>query len=271
MCLFGSTLTGTGVRITVVRLSVLIEPAAGNAYDEDTKLHALERYGTRFRIGMTTLVVFGVLAAGFVGSPAVAAVEDRAPTELWEQFPLDGARDTATSREQSSDAVRAVSEPARVSSPASVQAAQSDEADETLRFAALATGIGLLIVGISAAFTRARRARRRRDGASEQGGSQSRRVRAPDDPPPTASREAEQLVRLLNGEAAARGRQEDADAHVQNTTGAGVELDDLEAPPGVQTPKTATTSAQFDAEVLKRKPAADAQILEAKAKHEAVA
>ena len=151
----------TGVRITVVRLSVLIEPAAGNAYDEDTKLRALERYGTRFRIGMTTLVVFGVLAAGFVGSPAAAAVEDGAPTELWEQFPLDGARDAATPREQSSDAVRAVSEPARVSSPASVQAAQSDEADETLRVAALATEFGLLIVGVSAAFARARRARRR--------------------------------------------------------------------------------------------------------------
>ncbi len=77
-------------------------------------------------------------------------------------------------------------------------------------------------------------------------------------------------MRLLNGEAAARGRQEDAEAHVQNTTGAGVELDDPEAPPGVQTAKAATTSAQLDAEVLKRKPAADAQILEAKAKREAV-
>ena len=56
----------------------------------------------------------------------------------------------------------------------------------------------------------------------------------------------------------------------KDTTGAGVEVNDLEAPPGAQTPKTATTSAQFDAEVLKRKPAADAQILEARAKREAV-
>ena len=77
-------------------------------------------------------------------------------------------------------------------------------------------------------------------------------------------------MRLLSGEAAARGREEDGDAHVEETTAAGVELDDLESPPGVQTPKIATTSAQFDAEVLKRKPAADAQILEAKAKREAV-
>jgi hypothetical protein len=191
--------------------------------NEDTKLPPVERYGTSFRIGMTTLVVFWVLALGFAESPAAAPVEDRA----------------------------------RVSPAASVQAVQLDVADGTVRLAILAAGIALLVVGIGGAFVRARQAsRRRRAGPSA-------------DPRPTAGHEVERLVQLLSDEAAARGRTEEAETPTQETTGPDVELGDVEATPGAKTLKEAT-SAEFDAEMLKRKPAADAQILNAKAKREAV-
>ena len=170
-------------------LPFLLSLRAGNAYDEDTTLRALERYGTSFHIGMTTLVVFGVLTADFAASSAAAAVEDRAPTELWEQFPLDGVRGADTPAEQSADSGQAVSESA--SESASVQAAQSVEADETVRFAIVAAGGALLIVGIGAAFARTRRRRRRRAGPSEQMGPRKRRLRAPADPPATARHEVE--------------------------------------------------------------------------------
>jgi hypothetical protein len=190
--------------------------------NEDTKLPPAQRYGTSFRIGMTTLVVFWVLALGIAGSPAAAA---------------DGR--------------------ARVSPRASVQAVQLDVADGTVRLAILAAGIALLVVAVSAAFVRARRARRRRRAGSSA------------DARPTAGHEVERLVQLLSDEAAARGRTEGADERVQETSGADVEFSELEATSGANTLKQAT-SAQFDAEMLKRKPAADAQILNEKAKREAV-
>ena len=123
---------------------------------------------------------------------------------------------------------------------APIQALQWDPADETLRLAFVAAGIVLVVVGIGAAFAR-RRDRRRRAFRSHSG--------APDDLQGTAGDAVEQLVQLLSDEAAARGRT------------------DVEATAGGEAPKQ-PTSAEFDAEVLKRKAAVDAQILDGKAKRE---
>jgi hypothetical protein len=245
---------------------------AGNAYAEDTTLRALERSGSSFRIGMTTLVVSGLLAAGVAVSSAAAAIEDPALETLWEQFPLDEERNAPSARDRLSDSGRAEVEPAPVSRAASVQTVGSDEADETPGLAILATGIALLIVGIGAAFARARHARHRPAGATKPAGSKNRRLRAAGntDPPPAARHDTEQYVQLLSGDAAARRRKE---VHMPRSTEGpeqAASSESLKATPGVKAPKKAKTSAQFEAEVLKRKPAADAQILEAKGEREAV-
>ena len=131
---------------------------------------------------------------------------------------------------------------------ASVQALQWDTADETLRLAIVAAGIALLVIGIGATFVRTR-LRRRPRGPSRKSASQ-RRSRASDDPPATTGDAVEQLVQLLSGEAAARGRE------------------DVAAAAGEEAQKQAT-SDQFDAGVLRRKAAVDADILDAKAQREA--
>ena len=136
----------------------------------------------------------------------------------------------------------------RIGMTASVQAFQWDTADETLRLAVVAAGIALLVIGIGATFARTRLARRHPAGRSRKSASQ-RRSRAVDDPLATAGDAVEQLVQLLSGEAAARGR------------------GDVEAAAGGEAPKE-QTGAQLDADVLKRKAAVDAEILDAKAKHE---
>ena len=106
----------------------------------------------------------------------------------------------------------------------------------------------MLVVGIGATLARARlarpRPRPRRQSAAQ------RRALGSDGPPGTAAEDAEQFAQLLDGEAAARGRSV------------------VEATAGAEAPKQATT-AQLDAEVLKRKAAVDAQILDEKAKREA--
>ena len=132
---------------------------------------------------------------------------------------------------------------------ASLQAFQWDTADETLRLAIVAAGIALLVIGIGATFARTRRARRRPARPSRKSASQ-RRSRAIDDPLAPAGDAVEQLVQLLSGEAAARGRGE------------------VEATAGEEAPKQATGD-QLDAEVLKRKAAVDAEIVDAKAQREA--
>jgi hypothetical protein len=219
---------------------------------------------------MTALVVSGLLAAGVTASLAAAAREDPALKELWEQFPLDDERNAPSAGDQPSNSGRAGVEPARVRPAASVQTVESDEADGTTGwFAVLAAGIAVLIVGIGAAFARARHARHRPGVASTTAGFENRCLRAvgATDPSPGARHDAEQLVQLLRGKAAARSRQEKT-LRPTERPGQASNTEVLKAKlPGVNAPKEAKeakTGPQVEVEVLKRKPAADAQMLEAK-------
>ena len=137
----------------------------------------------------------------------------------------------------------------RIGLTAFVKAFQWDTADETLRLAIVAAGIALLVIVIGATLVRRRRARRPLGRPSKKSASR-RRSRAPEDPPATTGDAVEQLVQLLSNEAAVRGR------------------GDVEATAGEEAQKQAT-SDELDAEVLRRKGAVDAEILDAKAKREA--
>jgi hypothetical protein len=221
---------------------------------------------------MTALVVSGLLGAGVTASLAAGAAEDPALEELWEQFPLDDERNAPSARDQSSDLGRARVEPARVRPAASIQTGESDEAVGTPGWlAVLIAGIALLIAGIGAAFARARHARHR-PGAKQP--ARSRRLWAvkATDPPPGARDGAEHLVQFLKGEAVARARKEVQMLRSTERPGQASSSEILKAKLSeVNAPKEAKTGAQFETEVLKRKPAADTQMLEAKRQGDAVA
>lgn len=255
----------------------------------DQNCCALERFRSSC-IGLTAVVTVGLLAAAVAAPPAGAASRNPGLEELWEQFPLDAESDPPAARERSSDGAGAKAEPAPRARPTAVP--QPGGADATFVtwawLAVVAAAIALLVGGVRVAvmyagfaprrprvrvparpFVRPRQLRRAAafaasDGVRSARAALSRLTPRPaaipaTDPPLTARRVVDDLVRVASA-ALPRGKPEEATMlRTRDRAGHASEIDAVKAKPRVaHAEKHQVAGPAAEAEVLKRKPPADA-------------
>jgi hypothetical protein len=239
---------------------------------------------------VTVLVAVGLLAVDVAAPPAVAAPRNPGLEELWEQFPLDAERDPPAARERSSDGAGAkAGPPPRVRPTAVPQPGGADATFATWAWLAIiAATIALLVGGVRVAVmygghaprlprvqVRARpfvRPRQLRRAAAVAASGRARSARATlsrlrprppvipaTDPPPTARHGVDDLARLMNAIPRRRKPQEAKMLSMRDQPEHASNVGAMKAKPQVaHEAKQSTAGPPAEAEVLKRKPRADA-------------